>query len=254
MTVRALSTNGICSSSVDQKINHISPKEEPLSSSVTVERPSYNDNGRSREMTGQDEKNRESSANLSKATVATSPKSGHCQKCKGIEHATESCVSGSPHVAENNVSSSREETCEENKLKAAIQAALLRRPEIYKKRKFSDQSDEISSSSTVLNNDIVHQDQFPFSNKLKNEISAERAYEGKTIFSTATNFHRQLAASISKPPVMPNLDAPASNLEDTDSTVIPVEKVRLKDLFGCGSTTSLFLKTSVIPEYEYIWQ
>ncbi|XP_023007452.1 uncharacterized protein LOC111499947 isoform X2 [Cucurbita maxima] len=253
--VRVLSTNGICSS-VDQKINHVSPKEEPLSSSLTVERPSYSDNGRSREMIGQDEKNRESSANLSKPTVATSPKSGQCQKCKGTEHATDSCISGSPYVADNNTSSSREETCEENKLKAAIQAALLRRPEIYKRRKFSDQSDEVSSSSTVSNSDIVHQDQFPVSNKLKNEISAERAYEGKaTVTSSATSFHRQPAASISKPPVVLNLEAPVpSKLEDTVSTTIPVEKDRMKELLGRGSTTSLLLKMSVIPEYEYIWQ
>lgn len=253
---RALSTNGTCSSSIDQKINHVSPKEEPLSSSLTVERPPYNDNGRSREMTGLDEKNRESSANLSKPTVATSPKSGHCLKCKGTDHATESCISGSPYVSDNNMVSSRDETCEENKLKAAIQAALLRRPEICKKRKFSDPSDEVSSSSTVSNSDLVHQDQFSFSNKLKNELSAERAYEGKTIVSSsATNFHRQPAASISKLPVLPNLDAPVpSHLEDTDSTAIPVEKVWMKDLSGHGSTTSLLLKMSVIPEYEYIWQ
>ncbi|XP_038900804.1 uncharacterized protein LOC120087877 isoform X2 [Benincasa hispida] len=253
---RALSTNGTCSSSIDQKINHVSPKEEPLSSSLTVERPSFNDNGRSREMTGPDEKNRESSATLTKPTVATSPKGGHCLKCKGTDHATESCIGGSPYVPDNNIISSREETCEENKLKAAIQAALLRRPEICKKRKFSDPSDEVSSSSTVLNSDIVHQDQFSFSNKLKNELSAETAYEGKTIVSSsATTFHRQPAASISKLPVLPNLDAPVPlHLEDTVSTAIPVEKVRVKDLSGHGATTSLLLKISVIPEYEYIWQ
>uniref|UniRef100_A0A9I9DPA2 PHD-type domain-containing protein n=1 Tax=Cucumis melo TaxID=3656 RepID=A0A9I9DPA2_CUCME len=252
---RALLTNGTCSSSVDQKINHLIPKEEPLSSSLTVERPPYNDNGRSREMTGLDEKNKESSANPLKPTVATSPKSGHCLKCKGTEHATESCIIGSPYVSDNNIISSREETCEENKLKAAIQAALLRRPEICKKRKFSDPSDEVSSSSTVSNSEIVHQDQFSFSNKLKNELSSERAYEGKTIVcSSAANFHRQPAASIPKLPVLPNLDTPVpSHLEDTDSTAIPVEKVRMKDLSGHASTNSLLLKI-VIPEYEYIWQ
>ena len=207
-------------------------------------------------MTGQDEKNRESSANLSKPAIATSPRSGSCLKCKGTEHATESCASGSPYGADSSIISSREETCEENKLKAAIQAALLRRPEICKKRKFSEQSDEVSSPSTVSNSDIVHLDQFPFSNKIKNELSSERAYEGKTIISSsATNFHKQPAASSSKPHVMPHLDAPVpSNFEDTDSTAIPVEKVRMKDLFGRSATTSLLLKMSVIPEYEYIWQ
>ncbi|KAG6571163.1 hypothetical protein SDJN03_30078, partial [Cucurbita argyrosperma subsp. sororia] len=254
--VRALSSNGLCSSSTEQKINHVSPREEPLSSSLTVERPSYNDTGRTREMTGQDEKNRENSANLSKLAVATSPRSGSCLKCKGTEHATESCTSGSPYGGDSSIISSREETCEENKLKAAIQAALLRRPEICKKRKFSEQSDEVSSSSTVSNSDIVHLDQFSFSNKLKNELPSERAYEGKTIISSsATNFHKQPAASSSKPHVMPNLDTPVpSNFEDTDSTAIPVEKVRMKDLFGRSATTSLLLKMSVIPEYEYIWQ
>lgn len=199
-------------------------------------------------MTGLDEKNRESSANPSKPTVATSPKSGHCLKCKGTEHATESCISGSPYVSDNNIISSREDTCEENKLKAAIQAALLKRPEICKKRKFSDPSDEVSSSSTVSNSDIVHQDQFSFSfsNKLKTELSSERAHEGKTIVnSSATNFHRQPVSSIPKLPVLPNLDAPVpSQSEDTDSTSIPVEKVWM---------SSLLLKI-VIPEYEYIWQ
>ncbi|XP_022148589.1 uncharacterized protein LOC111017216 isoform X4 [Momordica charantia] len=256
-SVRALSSNGICSSSpVDQKTNHVSPKEEPLSSFLTVERPPYTENGRSREMTGQDEKNRESSASLSNPTVSISPRSGHCQKCKGTEHATESCTNGSSYVADNNIVSSREETHEDNKLKAAIQAALLRRPVIYKKRKFNDQSDEVSSSSTVLNSDTVHQDQYSLSNKLKNDISAERAYEGKTVVSSSTtNCHRQPPASIPKPLAIPIPDIPVpSNLEDTDSTAIHVEKAWIKDLSGHGSTTSLFLKMSVIPEYEYIWQ
>lgn len=67
--------------------------------------------------------------------------------------------------------SSKEVKNRDNKLKAAIEAALLKKPGIYRKNKVSEQSDEPSVSS--MNNEVAFVDRVPHSRNVGNLTSAE---------------------------------------------------------------------------------
>ncbi|KAF9661244.1 hypothetical protein SADUNF_Sadunf19G0048100 [Salix dunnii] len=158
-SVRASSTNGISSSSVGKKLNQISPKDEPLSSSWNAERLSCNatenlQDGlpRSQESSNQGEKARENSLNHLRPAGITGLKNVICQKCKEIGHATENCTV----VAMSKGS----------KLKAAIVATMLKKPEIYRKEKENDRSNELSSSNVDESGEIASQDQLSILNKM----------------------------------------------------------------------------------------
>ncbi|XP_050253369.1 uncharacterized protein LOC126699527 isoform X7 [Quercus robur] len=194
----ASSTSGICGSAAEQKLNLVSPKDEPLSTyPLNTERPSNSADvsgqdglPRSQETANQYEKTRESSTIRSRPTAISASKSVFCQKCKDSGHATEFCTIGTPQASGIDVSavrSSREESHEGNKLKAAIQAAWLRRPEINRKKKVFDQPDELSTSSTDMNNELASQDQFLVSNKPKNIMSTEGSHERQAVLGSSTS-------------------------------------------------------------------
>lgn len=68
-------------------------------------------------------------------------KSTFCQKCKEIGHSAESCSSETPGVDSAIPRSIREDS----KLKEAIHAALLRKPEIQRKKKSDESSAALSA-------------------------------------------------------------------------------------------------------------
>ncbi|TXG74875.1 hypothetical protein ES288_1Z002500v1 [Gossypium darwinii] len=150
-------TNGRNSS--EQKVNPVSLKEEPSSSSSRAsERQPSNNNGCVRwpisvsRFINQSEKSRESS-------VSRSSKRVPCLTCKGMGHTAEYCsvcqASGADQSAPR---TSREEINKGNKLKAAIEAAVRLKPGICER---------------------TSQDPSSVCDKAKNVISVESTDEGK---------------------------------------------------------------------------
>ncbi|XP_022743833.1 uncharacterized protein LOC111294704 [Durio zibethinus] len=145
------STNGCIS--FDQKLNQVSLKEEPSSSSSwTAERQPSNFNGvmsdvlsRSLDSTNQSEKSRESS-------VSHPSKSVPCVKCKEMGHTAEYCSVSLASGADLSAPKTFREINKGNKLKAAIEAAIRLRPGIFER---------------------TSQDTSSVSNKAKNMISVE---------------------------------------------------------------------------------
>ncbi|CAK7333685.1 unnamed protein product [Dovyalis caffra] len=191
--VRASSTNGISSISVEQKLNQLSPKDEPSSSSSwNAERQSNNANenlqdglSRSRESSNQGEKARESSVSRLRHAGTTGLKNVTCQKCKEIGHATENCTAVSHLASGTDASTSsrtvREEMSKGSKLKAAIEAAMLKKPGIYRKKKESDRSDGLSLSNVDASGEVASQDQFSVLNKM-----IEGTLEGQANLGTSS--------------------------------------------------------------------
>uniref|UniRef100_A0A2N9HYY1 Zinc finger PHD-type domain-containing protein n=1 Tax=Fagus sylvatica TaxID=28930 RepID=A0A2N9HYY1_FAGSY len=262
-SVGASPTSGM---QLEQKLNQVISKDEPLSGcSLNAERPSNSADGtgqdglpRSREITNQYEKSRESSIIRSRPTAISATKSVFCQKCKDSGHATELCTIGAPQGSGIDVSaarSSREELPEGNKLKAAIHAALLRRPEIHRKKKVFDQPDELSIPSTDMNYEIASRDQLLVSNKSKNIMSTEGSQERQAVLGSSTSdSYKHAIVNNSKQSILPPADVFSTKVGDSESTIISIGK-HARELPSHTSTAmSVLLKTSAIPEYEYIWQ
>lgn len=253
----------MCSSAVEQKCL----KDESLStSSLVVEKMSNNADGtpqdglpRSQEIANQVEKARESSARP-RPSVPTSPKAIYCLKCKEIGHAAELCTFSSSQASGMDAltaRSTKEETHKSSKLKDAIHAALLRKPEIYRNKKMIDQSDEFSSSNTDLNSEIACQDQLSVSNKLKNIISHEGTQDGKgNLGSSVSDSYTHTTVSNVMQHMVPTTNSVfPPKVGDSDTAVPSAGKPTVKDISSHASATSfLFSKISPIPEYEYIWQ
>ncbi|KAJ6296781.1 hypothetical protein OIU78_022495 [Salix suchowensis] len=173
-SVRASSTNGISSNSMEQKLNQISPKDEPSSSSWNAERRSCNatenlQDGlpQSRESSNQGEKARENSLSHLRPVGITGLKNVIC-KNKEIGHATENCTAVSPLASGTDVSTSRiprVEMSKGSKLKAVV-AAMIKKPGIYRKKKEMDQSNGLSSSNVDESGEIASQDQLSVLNKM----------------------------------------------------------------------------------------
>ncbi|XP_059435246.1 uncharacterized protein LOC132168162 isoform X4 [Corylus avellana] len=262
-SVGASSTSGMFSSA-EQKLNKISPKDEPVSTySLNAERPSNNVDGTVQDglpMTNHHEKTRESSSIRPRPSATSASKAVFCQKCKDIGHATEFCTNGTPHAPGIDVSaarSSREEMHEGNKLKAAISAAILKRPEFHRKKRVLDQPDESSMSSTGLNYEITAPDQLLASNKSKNVMSTEGSCERQAILGSSTlDSHKHATSTVnnSKQFTLHPTDVFSSKVGDSDSTVVSVGKPTIREFPSQASTTTVLLKTSAIPEYDFIWQ
>ncbi|XP_022718631.1 uncharacterized protein LOC111276921 isoform X4 [Durio zibethinus] len=216
------SANGCISS--EQKLNQVSPKEEPSSSSSwTAERQPSNFNGvmsdglsRSLDSTNQSEKSRESS-------VSRLSKSVPCLKCKEMGHTAEYCsVSQTSGADLSAPRTSREGIHKGNKLKAAIEAAIRLRPGICER---------------------TSQDPSSVSNKAKNMISVEGTHEGQS------NLHNQASLG--------NRKLLNSHSTGAVSLVSSVGNLSMRDIFApplAAEAVSAVSKISAIPEHEYIWQ
>ncbi|XP_062119700.1 protein PARALOG OF AIPP2-like isoform X2 [Humulus lupulus] len=266
-SVGVSSASGVSNSGAEAKSNHITLKDEALSTcSLTSDKPSNNVDGimedgltRSQDVTQQTEKLKESSAVRPRMTVSTSSKSTFCQKCKEIGHSAEFCTAGSSQASgidSSGARSSREETHKGSKLKDAIQAALLRKPEIHR-RKRVDQVDELLTPNTDLNSEIACQDQTIALNKPKNIIPPEGTHEMRQAVlgsSTSESMHTTVSKMMS--PTVPATDSKLScKVEDSEVVVPTVVKPMAKDFINHAQATSpQLLKMPTIPEYEYIWQ
>ncbi|KAJ6744088.1 RING/FYVE/PHD ZINC FINGER SUPERFAMILY PROTEIN [Salix purpurea] len=162
-SVRASSTNGISSNSMEQKLNQISPKDEPSSSSWNAERLSCN-----------------ATENLQDGLPQSRESSNQ-----------ENCTVVSPLASGTDVSTSRiprVEMSKGSKLKAVV-AAMIKKPGIYKKKKEIDQSNGLSSSNVDESdsnnvkqpNEHSNDDACPF--KVGSDSIA--LYSGKSVHASA---------------------------------------------------------------------
>ncbi|PON49500.1 Zinc finger, FYVE/PHD-type [Trema orientale] len=261
IVVGVSSASGVCNSATEQKPNPNISKDETLSScSLTTDKPSNSVDGtmqdglaRSQEITHQTEKIKESSVRP-RLTVLTSSRSTFCQKCKEIGHSAEFCTIGSSQasgVDSSGPRSSREETRKGSKLKDALHAALLRKPEIHR-RKRVDQFDDFSTSITDLNSEVAYQDQAVVLNKSKNTISPEGMREmPPAILGSSTTDSVHTAVSKMMHHAVPTIDSEFSiKVEDSEAVVPSV----VRSTAHAQATSPQLLKMPTIPEYEYIWQ
>ncbi|KAJ1391204.1 Zinc finger, FYVE/PHD-type [Sesbania bispinosa] len=215
---------------------------------------------RSRETVNQVEKSRDSSGDRVKSVVPAASKGPFCQKCKQFGHSMECCTAGTTQESGAEISvaassSSKEEMHKGNKLKAAIQAALLKRPEIYKKKEVPNQADEVSTSGTELNCEVTSQDPMLVSSMLKNSISAEETHgqqeilENSTFGSSKCSSANDLKQCNSCPTDF------CSQPEKSDSIGLTAGKPSVRDFSDKAvAVSSVLPKMLAFPEYEYIWQ
>lgn len=209
---------------------------------------------RLRETTNQVEKTRDSPGDLVRADAIVTSKGLSCQNCKEFGHTTECCTLGKTQESVTEVSASTtsrsiEEMHKSNNVKAALQAALLRMPEIYKKKEVMNQIDELSPSGTDLKFEVASQDQLPVSSTPKNSISAEETQEGRDIpeNSTTRNSNDEKQHNLCQ-------TNSCSQTVNTDSIRPSSGKPSVRDLQNQSLTISRVLLKMPIPEYEYIWQ
>ncbi|KAG8647945.1 uncharacterized protein LOC110622611 isoform X4 [Manihot esculenta] len=261
-SVRPLPANGVCSASVEQKLNQVSAKDEPsLNSSWTAERPYNNveENvqdglSRSRESSNQSEKAREISVSRSKPASTAGQKNIACKKCKEIGHVAEFCTVDSPQASGIDTTGARtvwDDMSKGSKLKALLEAAMLKKPGIFRKKKESDQSDGLSSSNVDIASEIASHDQFSVSNKMRNVISDEGTDEGQANFGISSSENCKLTD---------NNNEKQLNVHSTDA-VFRFKAGDLDPTFPSIGKPShalaavpIFSKMLTIPEHEYIWQ
>ncbi|KAM2731068.1 hypothetical protein EV1_002240 [Malus domestica] len=237
------SMNGMSSSASEQKLYHFSFKDESLSSSVTVEKSHCNVDGTSEdvlpqsgEMIDQDDKARESSVRCTPAVVAS-------PKCKEIGINAEfgrPVISQASGTDASALRGSREEMQRGNRLKDAIHAAFVRKSEIYRKKRVFDQSDESSTPNMDSSYEVAAQEQSP---------------DGPAILGTSTSdsYKNATVNNLKQLTVQP-IDSGFPSKVAYSVSVVP-GKPTVKDLHNHASgAMSVLVKTTAIPEYEYIWQ
>ncbi|CAJ1926292.1 unnamed protein product [Sphenostylis stenocarpa] len=206
---------------------------------------------RTRETANQIEKSRDSSSDRGRPAVPTSK--------NPFGHAMECCTAGTTQesgaeISVTTSSSSKEEAHKDNILKAAIQAALLRRPEIYKKKEVSNQTDEVSTSATELNCEVTSKDQVLVTSTLKNSISVEETHEQQEILENSTSDSSKCSSANDLKQIKScPTDFPS---QPGKSGSICVEAGKLvRDMSDKAVTLSIVpSKMLAFPEYEYIWQ
>lgn len=212
---------------------------------------------RSHETTNPVEKSRDSSSDHVRADVTATSKGLFCQKCMESGHTTECCTVGKTQESGNEVSattinSSIEEMHKTNSVKAALQAALLRMPEIYKKKEVPNQMDEFSPSGTDLKCEVTCQDQMLVSSTPNNSISAEESSKGQDILENSTA-ETSKSSSDEKQLNLCLIDS-CSQPGKSDSIGTSTGKPAVRDLPNQTLAISRLLSKMAIPEYEYIWQ
>ncbi|XP_061354417.1 protein PARALOG OF AIPP2-like isoform X2 [Gastrolobium bilobum] len=213
---------------------------------------------RSRETANQVEKTRDSSSDRVMPVVPAASKSSFCQKCKEFGHPPECCTAGSTQesgaeISATTSSSSKEDMHKGNRLKAAIQAALLRRPEIYKKKEVPNQTDEVSTLGTELNCEVALQDQLLVSSTLKNSISAEDTHEQQEILENSTSDSSKCSSANDLKQLNSSRTDFCSQPGKSDSIGLAAGKPVARSL-SHKAMSSVLSKMLAIPEYEYIWQ
>lgn len=215
---------------------------------------------RSRETANQVEKSRESLSDRLRPVVPTASKSSYCQKCEEFGHSLEGCTAGNlqesgAEISVTASSISKEEMHKGNKLKAAIQAALLKRPEIYRKKEVSSQTDEIPTSGTELNCEATSRDQVLVSNTLKNSISTEETREQQEVVENSTSESSKCSSASDLKQLNSCPTDLCSQLGKSDLVGLNAQKPLVRDLSRKAvAISSVVSKMLAFPEYEYIWQ
>ncbi|CAJ1934107.1 unnamed protein product [Sphenostylis stenocarpa] len=215
---------------------------------------------RSQETVNQVDRTKDSSSDHMRPGVTNASKSSFCRRCKDFGHATECCSIGGTQEfgAEASVtptSSSNEVMHKGNRLKAAIQAALLRRPEIHKKKEAPDQTNEFPTSSTGFKHEVTSQNQVLVSNTLQNSISAEETNVKQEIIE-CSSFESSKCPPADDPKQLKFCRTDlCSKLRKSDFVGLTSGKPVVRDLTNNAmAISSVLSKMSFIPEYEYIWQ
>ncbi|KAK7308871.1 hypothetical protein RJT34_05176 [Clitoria ternatea] len=214
---------------------------------------------RSRETANQVEKTRDSSCDRVKP-VAPAAKNTFCQKCKEFGHPSECCTAGitqesGAEISITASSSSKEEMHKGNSLKAAIQAALLKRPEIYKKKEVSNQTDEVSTSGTELNCEVTSKDQVLVSSTPKNHISADETHGQAEILENSTSDSSKCSSAID----LKQYNSCTTDFHSHPGKLDPIcfvpTNLVVRDLsYKALVISSVSSKMLPFPEYECIWQ
>lgn len=206
----------------------------------------------SRESTNLAEKVEESSISRPRQGIIAGVKSVPCQKCKDTGHSALFCVvDDHKPLAQDVVTSrsSKEEMDKGNKLKAAIEAAMPKKLEIYRKNRVPDQSDEVSASS--INCEVSLQD----SSNSRKLVAGKEVNEGLTSAWNSNAESTEKMTDTNAKQIKLNAEGVTSGTGN-DRPILPVDgKPFMKDLPSHASVaTSAILMMSAIPEHEYIWQ
>lgn len=207
---------------------------------------------RSRETANPVEKARDSFTDRVRTdAIATSKEC--CQKCKEFGHTTECCSVGKTQepdeVSNASASSSVDELHKSDNVKAALQAALLRMPEIYKKKEVANQTDELG---TDMKCEATTEDQVLVSGTPKNSISAEEILNEKdTLESSAA---ASLKCSSGEKQLNLGRNDSCSQLGTSGVFGPSIGNIAVRDFPNQPLAISRFLSKIAVPEYEYIWK
>ncbi|CAI9755296.1 unnamed protein product [Fraxinus pennsylvanica] len=259
----AQSTTGISSanmvSNFGQKLNQTVSKEDSSSCAGVAERPPCNTNEglhdgllQAREATNSGEQMMEHSGNRLWQGNTNGGRAIFCQKCKEFGHLAQSCAAddpGFPAVGPT-VKFSRSEN---DNLKVAIEAAMLRKPGVHRNHRAWVQSDD--SSVSCMNSEIACRDQLSSSGGKRNMSPAAQIIERHTVPSGLTaDSLKQETCDTSKQSMLLPVEALTSGGES-----VPIASLDGKSsLEGIPTRVSaavpICLKSLAIPEHEYIWQ
>ncbi|XP_052733644.1 uncharacterized protein LOC108340361 isoform X1 [Vigna angularis] len=213
---------------------------------------------RPQETVNQVDRTKDSSNDHVRSGVTNASKSSFCRKCKDFGHATECCSSSGKQEfgpEASVITSSKKDMHKGNRLKAAIQAALRRRPEIHKKKEGPDETNEFPISSNGFKPEVNSQSQVLVSNTMKNSISSEETHVKQEILESSS-FETSKYPSANGPKQLKFCQTdPCSQLRKSDFAGLTSGKPVVRDLPNNGmAISSVLSKMSMIPEYEYIWQ
>lgn len=164
---------------------------------------------------------------------------------------TDSCTVDGSELSASDVSAvrnSREAPNGTSNLKAAIEAAMLRKPGICWKNRVVDQSDDLAVSNT--NSETTAQDLLSGSSSRRILSSNEDGYGGSSNSLTGSN--KQEIGSLTQLSVLP-----AEALTGAGNPVpilLSDGKSSLVDLHRYSQAAMSILSRTAIPEHEYIWQ
>lgn len=170
--------------SAEQKPSQISLKDELCSSSFTAERTvNVSENLQDglpqlQDSTNQGEKIMANSCSSAGLSVTIEEKDAPCLNGKEVGHAAQSSTIGNSLVSAVGNRSSKEMIDKGSSLKAAIEAAMLKKPGIYRKNKLSNASDELPVSSLALKCETASQDHSSVPGHIGKMISAEERTKG----------------------------------------------------------------------------
>ncbi|CAI9785545.1 unnamed protein product [Fraxinus pennsylvanica] len=256
------STTGVSSANVvgnfEQKLNQIVSEEDSSSCAGVNERPPCNTNEglhdgllQPREAANSGERIREHSGNRLWQGNINGGRAILCKKCKEFGHVAQSCTADDPGFSA--VSPTVKFSGGENdSLKVAIEAAMLRKSGVHRKHRAWSQSDDSSVSS--MKSEIDCQDQLSSSGGKRNLSSAAEIIERHTVPSGLTDDSvKQETCDTSKQSTL----LPVEVLSSGGGESVPIVPLDGKSSLRGTSTSAavpIYLKSLAIPEHEYIWQ